>query len=1124
MIEIKKSDGTTIISLPDMPSGSKYKCELMVDDYVTICFTADEPLFFPLGAYLDIPEGKFVATRPQTPVYNTNTGGYDYELVLDKYYMAWKNRIHKFSPSYGGMEASWSLTADITTHANKILDNVRSCGFKHDGNDFILSVDSSVQSGARLVSYNNSSIIDAMTSIAETFECEWWVVGNVIHFGRCESGTQVNLELGINVEKMSTSESKAEYATRIIPFGSTRNIPHNYRSVTGETTITGIVEKRLMLPESVNDGKNYIDSGDGDIVEKVVVFDYIYPKYVCTIQDIETYTSTTKDEEDNDISQTFYKLKVDDGFVFSKDYILKGEELKMTFESGSLRGMVFGAQFHSDTNQFEVVVNSDYGRELPDSNLYPRVGDTLAFSGFDISLVGDLYVPQAEQELYQESLKYIEKSNIDPNTYTCTMMADSENTCQYQLGQKVKLISQANFEQGYRESRVIGFERCLDIPYDHPVYTIGESAAYSRIGELTDKLDSANQNITSLEKRKVNVDLSEYKKWSETLAKLGMTTIVGGYIMSNMLALADSSGNIMAGMNGLYNESAEGGGAAAWYGGDMDSAKTLFRFDGSGFVANGNISWNSNGQVTLSETAKILGTNVTMKNVADMTDLWEKVNIGTSSNPIWAVKSKYHVVSEGELVGYYNGEGLNIGGGGGDGASSIKYGSQVFNSVDGVIDISDIAISGGVSSWNDLTDKPSWIGSSKPSYNFSEIGSKPTTISGYGITDAITSANIGSQSVDSSMRIYGSWIKDLNTPTWNEDNVNVTINSYSRDAQNRPSTFSNANVVINLGLTKHGTNGMYGQQIAIDNQGLIYTRNWTAGYIYSWKTIAFTSSNVASATKLQTARSLWNNSFDGSNDLSKSLFIQDGEGTEVCARTKRTDTGRDMFFGIGSGGDNAGIYDVNAQYWIIKSAIDKDVHINNSKLVVKSNGNIGVGNTNPNFNFDVYGSVQANQIVFANPTTYSANPTDHFRIGRFDENGGLKMQFGSTTGKLQLINKAWNTALFSVDTSGNLVVSGESTAYSDARLKQSVNDLVFRGALMPKSFIKDGKQSIGFIAQEVRELYPELVLGEETEDSYLSLNYGAITAVLACQTNEHEKRIAELERENKELKRKLNIN
>ena len=38
--------------------------------------------------------------------------------------------------------------------------------------------------------------------------------------------------------------------------------------------------------------------------------------------------------------------------------------------------------------------------------------------------------------------------------------------------------------------------------------------------------------------------------------------------------------------------------------------------------------------------------------------------------------------------------------------------------------------------WGDVTGKPSWIGSTKPSYAFSEIASKPTTLSGYGITDA----------------------------------------------------------------------------------------------------------------------------------------------------------------------------------------------------------------------------------------------------------------------------------------------------------------------------------------------------------------------------------------------------
>lgn len=38
--------------------------------------------------------------------------------------------------------------------------------------------------------------------------------------------------------------------------------------------------------------------------------------------------------------------------------------------------------------------------------------------------------------------------------------------------------------------------------------------------------------------------------------------------------------------------------------------------------------------------------------------------------------------------------------------------------------------------WNTITGKPVWIGSSKPTYTWSEINEKPTTLAGYGITDA----------------------------------------------------------------------------------------------------------------------------------------------------------------------------------------------------------------------------------------------------------------------------------------------------------------------------------------------------------------------------------------------------
>lgn len=111
---------------------------------------------------------------------------------------------------------------------------------------------------------------------------------------------------------------------------------------------------------------------------------------------------------------------------------------------------------------------------------------------------------------------------------------------------------------------------------------------------------------------------------------------------------------------------------------------------------------------------------------------------------------------------------------------------------------------------------------------------------------------------------------------------------------------------------------------------------------------------------------------------------------------------------------------------------------------------------------------------------------------------------------------------------GSIIANGEVTAYSDIRLKSNIKPLDYKGRLAPKWFIKDNKPSIGFIAQEVQALYPELVkVNTSTIENYLSLNYGAITAVLSAQVNRVEdevevlkNRIRQLENEVALLKQK----
>lgn len=106
---------------------------------------------------------------------------------------------------------------------------------------------------------------------------------------------------------------------------------------------------------------------------------------------------------------------------------------------------------------------------------------------------------------------------------------------------------------------------------------------------------------------------------------------------------------------------------------------------------------------------------------------------------------------------------------------------------------------------------------------------------------------------------------------------------------------------------------------------------------------------------------------------------------------------------------------------------------------------------------------------------------------------------------------------------GSVVASGEVTAYSDARLKNNIRTLDYRGRLIPRHYVKDGKQSIGFIAQEVQTLYPELVLGYDKSRQYLSLNYNGCTAVLSAQLNHVEDEVTMLKNKVRELEIKVSV-
>ena len=98
-VDIKDATGNIRFSTP-INKGSKRKFTLMQEDYITLKFSLEHPVYFNLGDGIDNELGIFELIDLYKPVYNTTTGGYDYELRLDAYYWKWKNK--KFFYSYDG--------------------------------------------------------------------------------------------------------------------------------------------------------------------------------------------------------------------------------------------------------------------------------------------------------------------------------------------------------------------------------------------------------------------------------------------------------------------------------------------------------------------------------------------------------------------------------------------------------------------------------------------------------------------------------------------------------------------------------------------------------------------------------------------------------------------------------------------------------------------------------------------------------------------------------------------------------------------------------------------------------------------------------------------------------------
>lgn len=526
MIQIKRNN-KVFFTLEDFGEGSKLSYQLMDHHYIILKFTTATPIYFEIGDSVEIPDfGYFELTSSYFPKHN-DSDGYDYEMQMDAYYMSWKNKLCKYRPQHGVNETSFKLTTTVGVHMNVILGNLKALGLTYNGKEF--SVDYTTYNNKAfdvqkrfLIEYGSISILDALNAICseDALNCEWWIDGSIIYLGYCEMEGQTTFEQDVNVLSMSYSESKSTYITRLYAFGSDRNIPKGYfTGADADVTTDGVATDYLMLPNKEVDSDGFyakdgylenvnVVKNDKQAIEGVVMFDEEYPKVECRVSRIKTYDSTVDNDDGTKTTQTFWQIGSTDSFAesFEASWIKSNLTLGIKFTSGALMGMEFDVSFKiiDKENFFEIVANDTYGRILPDSVMCPKEGDRFFLFNWDATKITDTdLIPTAQLSLFDRAKQYYQKTMISNSNFTCTMDGDkfyNDGIYDYHpLGEQVKLINDMFAQvdadgKHYRNSRIIGMEIPLDIPYDHPQYIVGEKAATSRLGKLEDKVDSIKVN------------------------------------------------------------------------------------------------------------------------------------------------------------------------------------------------------------------------------------------------------------------------------------------------------------------------------------------------------------------------------------------------------------------------------------------------------------------------------------------------------------------------------------------------------------------------------------------------------------------------------------------------------
>lgn len=701
-------------------ASSSHEWVLMSENRLSLTFELEQCVNLSPGCYIDFDGVRYYLLEEYKPqMVNTTAWKYNVNLFDAASWMSVTLALNLLD---GQNTPIFNYTAPAVEHAQIIVANLN----RRMGTT-AWKVGRVIETGNITIEYRGKYCSDVLQEIVDGQNTEWWLDDMTLNIGRAEFGDTVELgyQNGLLGDIVCEQADNMRAYAYLCPIGSTRNI---------DPTKYGF--ERLQLPNGQTLVPMNPEQGIGELAEEKA-FSKIFPRYEGTVKSVRSRPAKGNDGREF----TIYYIGV--ALPFNpNDYEIAGLVKQITFLSGQLIGEDFEANYDSEAREFEIITRWPDGgdAQLPGGLLTPEVGDKYVI--WNITMP-DVYYTLASQEFLEAAEAFAAEAIKDVGVYKAPLdyVEVQERGLRLRPGQRVRLLSDAYFSSGYYDSRITRITRDVLFP-DAPRIEVSAVRATGTISRIQTSIQKTEAQVARLSGAlptvvKSGEDTTASDSSVYTSAKSEREFLnrrKGGAVLAPVDFIAAPRFPAGADFNGAiakfdaerkcwifpHNLLVEGG--IAWN-------TKLEGFEEQTITAAVQVDWKTIGKNENGELYVIGGTSGGGGGVVGGVTLDEVKNYLSAekyTTETWVSSQNYATQSWVTNKGYITGI-----------TSSMVTSALGYTPLDSAnFTKSKIKSTLGISDWA--------LANVKPSYKFSEITNTPTTLSGYGITDAYSKTQVDS--------------------------------------------------------------------------------------------------------------------------------------------------------------------------------------------------------------------------------------------------------------------------------------------------------------------------------------------------------------------------------------------